>query len=67
MSRRQSTSITLSLTFRLPPRTSLEAALWYVKTALDAYRTELDNDNPMKDYRPEGAVIKLEKKETVYL
>lgn len=69
MSKRTATTVTIQVRFTLPVGANAAMALAWIRTALHEKKAagQSDDQAPMKGIDPMGLVVKLTRKETIYL
>lgn len=67
MSRRSATTLTIELRLRLPPGSNTAEILDYVRAAVGNWKGGSDPVLPISSLDTNEMIVKLKKKETVYL
>lgn len=67
MSRRTATTLAVQVRLRIPPGSNMTEVLDYIRSALCSHKTSGDPALPINSIDTDSLVVKLEKKETVYL
>ena len=67
MSKRQTTTISIEVRLRLPPGSNTAEVLQYVRDAIQSHKGGGDPAEPINSLDTNEMIVKLKKKETVYL
>lgn len=67
MSKRTATTLTIQVRLRTPPGSNTAEVLEYVRGALYAYKATGSIQQPVNSIDTDSMIVKLEKKETIYL
>lgn len=67
MSRRSVTTLTIQVRLRTPPGSNTAEVLEYVRSAVQSYKGGGDPAAPISSLDTDSMIVKLEKKETIYL
>lgn len=67
MSRRSVTTLTIQVRLRTPPGSNTAEVLEYVRAAVQSHKGGGDPTAPISSLDTDSMIVKLEKKETIYL
>lgn len=67
MSRRSRTTLSIQVRIPVPPGSNAAEVIDYVRKSIQSYHGGLDPQEPIASIQVEEMIVKLQKKETVYL